>query len=106
MDASTEALYAPDIAPELSDVDSEGSAESISGDIVRPWDDNGVREERYRHVRDTAVQFSEEWKPLDLTRKGWEAQLKKFGAFDPTPQKEPELKKAWKIDGSGNLTMT
>lgn len=70
---------------------------------MRPWDNN-VREERYRHVRDRAVGFSKDWKPLGWEDREWEMQLHKFGALMPAELREQ--KKVWKRDQeTGNVTM-
>jgi len=93
----------PEDAPQLSDPESVSSAESISGDIMRPWE-RKVCEERYRHARDRAVDFSEEWKPLAWKEQDWEKHLGKHGSL--APREERELRKVWKMDHStGKVTM-
>lgn len=70
----------PEEAYELAEPDSDGSAESISGEVLRTWDE-GAKDRRYLYTRDKAVDFSKAWEPLAWSREDWENNLRSRGAL-------------------------
>jgi len=62
----------------LSDVDSDVSNESLSGEISRRWE-TSRRDKRYLYSRDKAIDFSESWRATAWTEEQWEAQLRASG---------------------------
>ncbi|CAK0863130.1 unnamed protein product [Prorocentrum cordatum] len=71
---------------ELSEPESQESAESISGNIASSWNP-AVQEHRYRYARDRAVGFSEPWQPMEWTVQDWERHLGASGALATPAQR-------------------
>eukprot|EP00929_Paragymnodinium_shiwhaense_P030697 TRINITY_DN17351_c0_g1_i1.p1 TRINITY_DN17351_c0_g1~~TRINITY_DN17351_c0_g1_i1.p1 ORF type:complete len:609 (-),score=115.76 TRINITY_DN17351_c0_g1_i1:330-2156(-) len=78
------ALPKPQADDELSNPDSEESADSLSGGIARPWDAS-KKERRYLYSRDRALEFSESWRPIAWTHQQWEQELKATGELGHAP---------------------
>lgn len=72
----------PQEPSELSEPESQESAESISGDVSRSWDPAAC-DCRYLYARDRAVEFSEPWQPLVWTQEDWERTLQASGSLAP-----------------------
>mmetsp|Transcript_64887 Transcript_64887/g.119390 ORF Transcript_64887/g.119390 Transcript_64887/m.119390 type:complete len:859 (+) Transcript_64887:144-2720(+) len=67
---------------EMSDPESESSADSISGQVARGWDPDR-HHERYHFARDKTIGFSETWEPLEWNDSRWREHLHMQGALDP-----------------------
>lgn len=81
------ALCVADEEELLSEPESQGSAESISGDIARSWDPS-TRDSRYHYARDIAVPFSTPWHPLNWNDDKWLHHLEVTGAYNPRAHEE------------------
>eukprot|EP00928_Gymnodinium_smaydae_P048640 TRINITY_DN3253_c0_g1_i1.p1 TRINITY_DN3253_c0_g1~~TRINITY_DN3253_c0_g1_i1.p1 ORF type:complete len:589 (-),score=178.32 TRINITY_DN3253_c0_g1_i1:39-1805(-) len=85
----TDVSFEPEIAfSELSEPESQDSAESISGDVARAWEPQ-VRDPRYVYGRDKAAKFATTWRPLRWSFKDWATHLVTTGAkYDPEEEEE------------------
>jgi len=86
-------LCVADAEDQLSEPESQKSAESISGEIARSWDP-ATQDSRWHYSRDTAVPFSDPWRPLNWSDEQWMRHLKETGAYMPRAHQEALEEKA------------